>query len=84
MGNDEVGDLVAYGSCAKLDKAYYTDTTGQTNCIGYGAPMSGTAQLVTMDGLHKLISQGILPDYKSKTGINSSSQPLPQITLAMN
>jgi hypothetical protein len=35
--------------------------------------MSGTAQLVTMDGLHKLISQGILPDYKSKTGINSSS-----------
>ena len=41
--------------------------------IGYGAPMSGTAQLVTMDGLHKLISQGILPDYKSKTGINSSS-----------
>ena len=73
MGNDEVGDLVAYGSCAKLDKAYYTDTTGQTNGIGSGTPSSGTAQLVTMDGLHKLISQGILPDYKSKTGINSSS-----------
>ena len=54
MGNDEVGDLVAYGSCAKLDKAYIQI-------------------LVTMDVLHELISQGILPDYKSKTGINSSS-----------
>lgn len=50
-GNDEVGGLVAYGSCAKLEKAYYTNTTCQTNGIGYGAPMSGTAQLVTMDGL---------------------------------
>ena len=35
--------------------------------------MSGTAQLVTMDGLHELISQGILPDYKSKTVDKSSS-----------
>ena len=72
-GNDDVGGLLGFATGTTLDNAYYTDTTGQTNGIGYGAPMSGTAQLVTMDGLHKLISQGILPDYKSKTGINSSS-----------
>ena len=71
-GNNNVGGLLGYGGVT-LDNAYYTDTTGQTNGIGSGTPSSGTAQLVTMDGLHELISQGILPDYKSKTGINSSS-----------
>ena len=74
IGGGNVGGLLGRGEAAKLDKAYYTDTIGQTNGIGYGAPMSGTAQLVTMDGLHELISQGILPDYKSKTVDKSSSK----------
>ncbi len=73
IGGGNVGGLLGRVNSVKLDKAYYTDTTGQTNGIGYGAPMSGTAQLVTMDGLHELISQGILPDYKSKTVDKSSS-----------
>ena len=60
-GNANVGGLLGYGGVT-LDNAYYTDTTGQTNGIGSGTPSSGTAQLVTMDGLHELISQGILPD----------------------
>ena len=73
-GNSDVGGLIGYiKGGGVLDNAYYTDTTSQTNGIGYGAPMSGTAQLVTMDGLHELISQGILPDYKSKTVDKSSS-----------
>mgnify|MGYP001667806610 FL=1 len=72
-GNANVGGLLGYGGVT-LDNAYYTDTTGQTNGIGSGTPSSGTAQLVTMDGLHELISQGILPDYKSKTVDKGSSK----------
>ena len=72
-GNAHVGGLLGYGGVT-LDNAYYTDTTGQTNGIGSGTPSSGTAQLVTMDGLHELISQGILPDYKSKTVDKGSSK----------
>ena len=72
-GNANVGGLLGYGG-VPLDNAYYTDTTGQTNGIGSGTPSSGTAQLVTMDGLHELISQGILPDYKSKTVDKGSSK----------
>ena len=72
-GNKNVGGLLGYGGVT-LDNAYYTDTTGQTNGIGSGTPSSGTAQLVTMDGLHELISQGILPDYKSKTVDKGSSK----------
>ena len=72
-GNNNVGGLLGYGGVT-LDNAYYTDTTGQTNGIGSGTPSSGTAQLVTMDGLHELISQGILPDYKSKTVDKGSSK----------
>ena len=73
-GDEYVGGLVGYGYMAKLDKAYYTDTTGQAKGIGSGTPMSGTAQLVTMDGLHELISQGILLDYRAKTEDKSSSK----------
>ena len=73
-GNKYVGGLVGSGYSAKLDKAYYTDTTGQAKGIGYGTPTSGTAQLVTMDGLHELISQGILLDYRAKTEDKSSSK----------
>ncbi len=72
-GNANVGGLLGYGGVT-LDNAYYTDTTSQTNGIGSGTPSSGTAQLVTMDGLHELISQGILPDYKSKTVDKGSSK----------
>jgi len=72
-GNKNVGGLLGSGGVT-LDNAYYTDTTGQTNGIGSGTPSSGTAQLVTMDGLHELISQGILPDYKSKTVDKGSSK----------
>ena len=72
-GNANVGGLLGSGG-VPLDNAYYTDTTGQTNGIGSGTPSSGTAQLVTMDGLHELISQGILPDYKSKTVDKGSSK----------
>ncbi len=72
-GNANVGGLLGSGGVT-LDNAYYTDTTGQTNGIGSGTPSSGTAQLVTMDGLHELISQGILPDYKSKTVDKGSSK----------
>lgn len=52
-GNANVGGLLGSGGVT-LDNAYYTDTTGQTNGIGSGTPSSGTAQLVTMDGLHEL------------------------------
>ena len=72
-GNRDVGGLMGYSDGVVLDNAYYTDTTSQTNGIGAGILDSGTAQLVTMDGLHELISQGILPDYKSKTVDKSSS-----------
>mgnify|MGYP000074486360 FL=1 len=72
-GNDDVGGLLGFATGTTLDNAYYTDTTGQTNGLGLGVHY-GTAQLVTMDGLHELISQGILPDYKSKTVDKGSSK----------
>ena len=73
-GNSDVGGLMGYSDGVVLDNAYYTDTTGQTNGIGAGILDSGTAQLVTMDGLHELISQGILLDYRAKTVDKSSSK----------
>ena len=72
-GNDDVGGLLGFATGTTLDNAYYTDTTGQTNGLGWGVHY-GTAQLVTMDGLHELISQGILLDYRAKTEDKSSSK----------
>ena len=72
-GNDDVGGLLGFATGTTLDNAYYTDTTGQTNGLGLGVHY-GTAQLVTMDGLHELISQGILLDYRAKTEDKSSSK----------
>ena len=76
-GNGIVGGFVGDRASATFENVYYTDTTGQTKGIGTGTPASGTAQLVTMDELHDLIDQSILPDYRIATTSAPDPEPTP-------
>ena len=73
-GCEDVGGLVGanYGNL-ELDNLYFTDTTGQTNGIGRGSPVSGTADKITMEELDELIAQGVLPQVKTQISAVSYS-----------